>query len=94
MYLTLTPEIIRADIEVYRARIKAARAHLEALPATASSWRDRKKLKARRKALADEIKHVQGLVAMAREALLDLEGVGVAEQKEANFGHTDSAGGR
>jgi len=72
LQLKLTPQIIESDIEAYTARIVAAKMHLESLPATADNWKDRKKLKARRKALADEITHVKKLIVLAREALSEL----------------------
>ena len=65
----LTPEIIKADIEAFQARIVHARESLKALPGTAPDWKNRKKLAEQRRILNDEVKHVQRLIGYAQEAL-------------------------
>lgn len=65
----ITDDLIKADIAGFKLRIGEARAKLAALPATANTWKDRKRLKARRQFLKDEIVHVQHMLDIATEAL-------------------------
>ena len=67
--IILTREIIEGDIVGFEARIQAARDKLSELPAAASTYKERKKLMDKRRKLQQEIKHVRGLISMAREAL-------------------------
>ena len=60
--ILLTREDIRADIVAYKVRIQAACDRLAALPATAPTWKDRKKITAQRRTLNDEIQHVTRLL--------------------------------
>ncbi len=72
MQIRLTEDMILDDIESYQARIKIAQIALDSLPATAPSYKDRKKITVRRKALQDEIGHATKLIVMAKEAMDDL----------------------
>jgi len=70
-YLELTRKDISNDIEVFKKRIRNAQEKLTALPQKASEFKERKKLKLKRRVLKQEIEHVQGLIAIASEALKD-----------------------
>jgi len=69
--LILTNEDIRQDIRRFEQRIQDARDKLSALPETAGTWQARKKLDEKKRILNDEIRHVNKLIDMAREALED-----------------------
>ena len=69
--LTLTDEQIKREIRDFGERIKYAKDKLTAQPFSAGTWQGRKKLKAQRKALREEISHVQSLIRIAQEALED-----------------------
>jgi hypothetical protein len=70
--LNLSKEDILNDIEVYQARLDRIRDRLQELPANVYEGG---KVRATRRRLRAEIKHVQGLLAMAREALAECEPV-------------------
>jgi hypothetical protein len=67
--LILTDADILADIIAYEDRIGDAQEKLDALPADADTWKEKKKLKEKRRALGDEIRHVRNLINIAEEAL-------------------------
>jgi chromosome segregation ATPase len=67
--LKLTRKEILNDIEVFKERIRASEEKIAALPQKANEYKERKKLKFKRRALEQEIKHVNGLIAIARGAL-------------------------
>ena len=68
--LELTDRIILADIAIFKARIAAARAKLEKLnEQMPSGWKEKKKLKAKKRDLDGEITHVNSLIGIARTAL-------------------------
>ena len=69
--LILTQADIQADIEAYQARIQSARDKLATMPATASTYKEQKRLKAQRRVLQDEIIHVYRILAYAEAARLD-----------------------
>jgi hypothetical protein len=71
--LNLSKEDILNDIEVYQARLDRIRDRLQELPAKGSNVYEGGKVRATRRRLRAEIKHVQGLVALAREALAECE---------------------
>jgi predicted nucleic acid-binding Zn-ribbon protein len=74
--LILTQADIAADIEAYQARIQSARDKLAAMPAdmaTASTYKEQKRLKAQRRVLQDEINHVYRILAYAEAARLDCQ---------------------
>ena len=63
--MQIIDETIREDIEKFNDQISKAQAKLAALPATAGTYKDRMKLKAKRKALVDDISHVRGLIRVS-----------------------------
>ena len=67
--LILTDADILADIIVFEDKIGAVQAKLDALPADAATWKEKKKLKEKRRALEDEIRHVRNMINIAEEAL-------------------------
>lgn len=67
--LLLTDEDIREDIRNYEERIQAARDKLAALPADTANWKGRKKNKAKRRELKNEITHILKLIEYAKKAL-------------------------
>ncbi len=69
--LKLTRKEILNDIEVFKERIRAAEKKIAALPQKANGYKERKKLKLKRRVLEQEIEHVKGLIAIASEALND-----------------------
>jgi hypothetical protein len=69
MFQEIDDLFIRHDITDLRKRIATARKKLEELPATAPTWMARKKLKAKRLYLKDEIVHVRHLIDIAESAL-------------------------
>ena len=71
--LILTQADIAADIEAYQARIQSARDKLAAMPATASTYKEQKKLKTQRRAIQDNINHVFRILAYAEAARLDCQ---------------------
>jgi hypothetical protein len=71
--LNLTEQDILNDIEVYQARLDRIRDRLQELLAKGSNVYEGGKVRATRRRLRAEIKHVQGLLAMAREALAECE---------------------
>ncbi len=70
--LILTREDIQADIDQYQARIQSARDSLASLPAKSTDWKQRKKLKARRRVLQEEVDHVNRLIGYANKALSEM----------------------
>jgi len=73
MQLHLTEQDIQADIAAYQARIQLARDKLATMPATASTYKEIKKLGTQRRALQDSINHVYRLVAYAEAARLECQ---------------------
>jgi hypothetical protein len=69
--LKLTKEDILTDLKVYEARLDRVKDRLGELPGNLKG----RKLHVTRQRLRAEIKHVQGLLAMAREALAECEPV-------------------
>lgn len=69
--LKLTRKQILNDIEVFKERIRAAEKKIVALPQRANGYKERKKLKLKRRVLEQEIEHAKGLIAIASEALKD-----------------------
>jgi hypothetical protein len=69
--LKLTRKEILNDIEVFKERIRAAEEKISALLQKAKGYKERKKLKFKRRALEQEIEHVKGLIAIAKEALME-----------------------
>ena len=67
--LILTRASIEADIKEYQVRIQSARDSLAVLPATAPTFKERKKLERLRHGLLSEIAHVNIIMDYAREAL-------------------------
>ena len=74
MRLNLTREDVENDIAGFEARIQAARDKLNELPATASTYPERKRLKAARRKLESKIKHVGILQGYALSALAEFVG--------------------
>lgn len=64
----ITDDSIRRDVEGFRAKIINTQTKLAALP-VAATYKTRLKLAAQRKALHDEIRHVEHLTRIAEEAL-------------------------
>ena len=69
--LKLTRKEILDDIEVFKERIRATEEKISALPQKANGYKERKKLKFKRKVLEQETEHVKGLIAIAKEALME-----------------------
>jgi len=69
--MKITNKTIETDIAGFQNRISEARTKLAELPASATSWAERKKLGCRRRELESEIKHVRRLSAYARESLAE-----------------------
>jgi hypothetical protein len=69
--LTLRRADVEADIDAYQARIQSARDKLATMPATASTYKEQKRLKTQRRTLQDEIHHLKRIKAYADAALLD-----------------------
>jgi len=67
--LKLIRKEILNDIEVFKERIRAAEKKLAALPQKANGYKERKRLKLKRRVLEQEIEHVNGLIVIARGAL-------------------------
>ena len=65
----LTRDEIIEDIKGFKDRIRIAKERLEALPSTASIYKERRNIKDQRRKLQQEITHVRGLISMAEEAL-------------------------
>ena len=65
----LTDDEIKADIQKFETRLQTAFDRLGELPGTALSWKEKKKLDAKRQLLKDEINHVRRLIGYAIEAL-------------------------
>ena len=71
--ITLTEEMIKADITVYRDRIHKAQDKLDALLVSGRNPDAGRKLKATRNRLEAEVAHVLGLIRLASEALAEHE---------------------
>lgn len=69
--LELTRREIFNDIEVFKKRIRNAQEKLAVLPQLANGYKERKKLRLKRRVLKQEIEHVDGLISIASEALKD-----------------------
>ncbi len=67
--LELTKRDIQQDIEAFEGRIQIAMDKLSVLPSTASTPKERRGIRDRRRALLQEIEHVRALIALASEAL-------------------------
>jgi septal ring factor EnvC (AmiA/AmiB activator) len=90
--LILTQADIAADIEAYQARIQSARDRLKDMQAdmaTASTYKEQKRLKTQRRTLQYDINHVYRILAYAEAALLECQ-----EKKEDSGNETPSGGGR
>ena len=71
MHLELTKTEVLADIQAYQDRITLARVRLDSLPASASTWNEKKKLEGKRRTLRHEIELVRKLIAIAEENLIE-----------------------
>jgi len=69
MQITLTDEMILAEIESYKARIRAVQARLSGLPVGYLPFKEHKKREKERRSLQAEFQHVQKLMGYAAEAL-------------------------
>jgi hypothetical protein len=67
--LKLTKEDVLNDIERFEKRIQITQEKLTALPQKATGYKERKKLKFKRRILRQEIEHVKRLIAIAKETL-------------------------
>ena len=67
--IELTKESLNADIAAFNKRIEDAKSQLLALPATASSWKERKRIASIRNRLMTEIDHVKRIRQYASDAL-------------------------
>ncbi len=68
--MALTDEVILKDIAGFKDRIAVARVKLEKLNGQMpSGWKEKKKLKAKKRDLDGEITHVNSLIGIARTAL-------------------------
>lgn len=67
--LELTRRDILNDIEVFKERIRRAQEKLAALPEKANGYKERKKLRLKRRALKQEIERVNGLIMIAEAAV-------------------------
>ena len=68
--LELTDEMILNDIAGFEDRIAAARVKLAGLQESSpSGWKERKRLKAKRRELEGEVVHIDNLISIARSAL-------------------------
>ena len=65
----ITHTTIREDIAAFQQRKDNAINLLLGLPASASTWKDKKKLKQHRHRLKTEISHAAGLIDMAERSL-------------------------
>ena len=70
--LVLTREDILRDIAGFEDRIRIAKEKRSALPASASTFEERKKIKNERQRLLNEIQHVNTLIGYPEEALAGL----------------------
>jgi hypothetical protein len=70
--LNLTLENILKDIEGFKDRIYKAQQKLSALPKNVTGYRERKKIRFKRKTLEQEIEHVKRLILIARDALEEM----------------------
>jgi hypothetical protein len=70
--LELTRKDILNDIEGYKERISKAREKLLGLP-MATTVKDRRRIKEKRRILLAEIDHVRGLISIAGEALSQIK---------------------
>ena len=71
--LVLTRNDILTDIEGFEERIQVAMNKLAVLPASSSSYPERKRLNQKRRALRSEISHVERLVSYAMDALKEMD---------------------
>ena len=69
--LLLTDEDIQEDIRGFERRIQEARDKFSELPTGHLAYPQHKKREKQRRDLQAEIKHVQGLILIAKEALTD-----------------------
>jgi predicted nucleic acid-binding Zn-ribbon protein len=69
MNLTITD--IKKDIRAFEKRIQDAKDKLSELPGAADTLQDRQNLKGKRHILNSEIDHVERLIGIAEEALID-----------------------
>lgn len=67
----LTASDIREDIRAFQARIQADRDKLAALPDGQMSYPIRKRIDKQRRALEDDVRHIEQLLIYAREGLLN-----------------------
>ena len=77
--MILTRKDILTDIERFEDRIRRAKKKLAALPPMASSFKERNKLKTKRRQLIQEIEHVKGLIRIAKEAIGGTENCGITD---------------
>lgn len=71
MHISLTDEMILADIEAYKNRIRTARTKLEDLSSGFLPYLEYKKCEKKRNALNAEIKHVGKLILIAGEGFIN-----------------------
>jgi len=69
--IDLTPDMIRRDIEKFKKRIKKATDALNNLPDHTYGWQAERDLNQKRDFLLSEIKHVERLIKIAKEAIQD-----------------------
>jgi hypothetical protein len=69
--IEITKADVIADIIVFEDRIHLAKEKLKALPIDAGAWKEKKGLKAKRKALVDDVHHIRNLIKIAMEALAE-----------------------
>ena len=69
----LTKADFQRDLFEYHQRIWEAQKKLEALPDTASTYKERKKIKDKRRKLIAEISHVRNLCMLCEDALAEME---------------------
>ncbi len=82
MKIELTNDEIFQDIRAYQARLSEAWRKLGSLPLDAATWAERKKLRTQRQELEADVRHVEGLIRIAREALA----IDVAQDRLAGIG--------
>jgi chromosome segregation ATPase len=71
--IALTRDSIKTDIRAFAQRLAEAQHKLSELPATASNYKERRKIKTLRHKLRAEIEHVKRLISCAEEAVAVLD---------------------
>lgn len=72
MEMPLTKEEIERDIAAYQDRLSRAEAKLKDLPNKGKTWKERSKVRATRRVLLAEIRHVRTLINYAEAALTEV----------------------